>query len=398
MRAYIVLVGTELLNGMMVDTNSIYMAEELNKLGINIIGKSVVGDNIEEIIDLLEYIYNKSDIIIFSGGLGPTIDDVTRDAISKFLNIENEIDEFHYNKMIEKFKLRNIKVLEKNRKEVMVPKGSKVFYNEPGIAPGFYINKIAAFPGVPIELKNLFPKFLSFLKEKYDLNKEVYIKDILFWQIAESILENDILEIIKDYENEIIFEFLVKDYGIIFRMQTEKTKKSLVDEIKNKIYNKLSKNIIGEDNERIEINVVNKLIEQNKTISLGESCTGGLIASKLVSVSGASKVFKEGIVVYSNESKQERLGVKKETLERYGAVSEETVYEMLKGLKTDVGIAVSGIAGPNGGTKEKPVGTVYIGIKVDEKYDIKKYQFNGNREKIRERASLTALFELLKLL
>ncbi|MBZ4683834.1 MAG: nicotinamide-nucleotide amidase [Fusobacteriaceae bacterium] len=398
MRAYIVLVGTELLNGMMVDTNSIYMAEELNKLGINIIGKSVVGDNIEEIIDLLEYIYNKSDIIIFSGGLGPTIDDVTRDAISKFLNIENEIDEFHYNKMIEKFKLRNIKVLEKNRKEVMVPKGSKVFYNEPGIAPGFYINKIAAFPGVPIELKNLFPKFLSFLKEKYDLNKELYIKDILFWQIAESILENDILEIIKDYENEIIFEFLVKDYGIIFRMQTEKTKKSLVDEIKNKIYNKLSKNIIGEDNERIEINVVNKLIEQNKTISLGESCTGGLITSKLISVSGASKVFKEGIVVYSNESKQERLGVKKETLERYGAVSEETVYEMLKGLKTDVGIAVSGIAGPNGGTKEKPVGTVYIGIKVDEKYDIKKYQFNGNREKIRERASLTALFELLKLL
>ncbi|TDT69732.1 competence/damage-inducible protein cinA [Hypnocyclicus thermotrophus] len=398
MRAYIILVGTELLSGMMIDTNSIYIAEELNKIGITIIGKSVVSDDIDEIIDLLKYVYNKSDIVIFSGGLGPTIDDVTRDAISKFLNIKNEIDGFHYDKMIEKFKLRNIKIFEKNKKEVMVPTGSEVFYNEPGIAPGFYINKIAAFPGVPIELKNLFPKFLSFLKEKYSLNKEVYIKDILFWGIAESILENEILDIIKNYENEIIFEFLVKDYGIIFRMQTEKHKIDLVNEIKNKIDNKLSGYIIGEDNERIETNVINKLIKQNKRISLGESCTGGLIASKLVSVSGASKVFTEGIVVYSNEAKHERLNVKKETIKKYGAVSKETVYEMLKGLKTEIGIAVSGIAGPNGGTKEKPVGTVYIGIKKDDIYNIKKHHFNGNREKIRERASLTALFELLKLL
>jgi nicotinamide-nucleotide amidase len=190
----------------------------------------------------------------------------------------------------------------------------------------------------------------------------------------------------------------VKDYGIIIRLQTISTNKLSVDKITSSLYKIIGENVIGEDEERLETLIYKYLKDKKYHISLAESCTGGLIASKFIEVEGISSVFKEGIVCYSNESKQDRLGVKKETLDVHGAVSYETCEEMLDGLDTDVKIAVTGIAGPNGGTKEKPVGTVYIGVVAgDEKY-IKKYLFNGNREKIRRITMMRAMFEVLKIL
>jgi len=396
MDATIILVGTELLNGMTVDTNSIYMAEELNKYGIEIRHKLVVGDNITDIVEAIEYGNSKSDLVILSGGLGPTMDDLTKSAISKFLNVELVIDRDDYMDLKKKYDSHKLVLEDKNLREAEKPYGSQTIINDAGMCKGIYIDKIAAFPGVPRELYNLFPKFLKLLVSQNKLEKNIYIKDILVWGIPESVLESKVVHLFE--LKGIHYEFLVKDYGIIIRLQTISINKFSVDKITLCLYKIIGENVIGEDDERLETTIYKYLKDQKYDISLAESCTGGLIASKFIEVDGISSVFKEGIVCYSNESKQERLGVKKETLDAYGAVSYETCEEMLGGLDTDVKIAVTGIAGPNGGTKEKPVGTVYIGVVVGEKKYIKKYLFNGNREKIRRITMMRAMFEVLKIL
>lgn len=396
MRAYLILVGSELLNGAMIDTNSIYMANELNEAGIEIVGKISVHDKITDIVDVLNYVYPRADLIILSGGLGPTVDDLTKEAISVFLKKELVVDEFHKKQMEKIFFERGIPVFEKNAKEVSIIKESIVFKNDAGIAPAFYIDKISAFPGVPAELKNMFPKFISYVKKEFNLEKSLIVKDFIVWGIPESVLEEKVISIFND--QRVFLEFLVKDYGIILRLVSEEINKELIDELTLKLYEILDEAIIYEKNRPSQEVLVEKFKELNLKISLAESCTGGMIAEKLVSVSGASNVFEEGIVTYSNEAKTYRLGVKKETLDKFGAVSQETVEEMLKGLKTDVAIAVSGIAGPNGGTVDKPVGTVIIGFKIKEKVLINRYLFKGDREKIRVRACYEAMNHLLQIL
>ncbi len=396
MRAYLILVGSELLNGAMIDTNSIYMAEKLNEIGVEVVGKIFAHDKIEDIKKSISYAKENADLVILSGGLGPTIDDLTKEAIGEYLDKALVVDELHKKEMERKFAERGIKVLTKNLKEVSVIEGSEVFYNEPGIAPAFYINNISAFPGVPMELKNMFPKYLTYIKEKFKLNEKLIVKDYIVWGIPESLLE----EKIKDYftDDRIFLEFLVKDYGIVVRMVTEEKNSTILNDLSLKLQEVLGDSILYEGYKPSEEVLVKKLLEKGLKISLGESCTGGMITEKIVSVSGASGTLVEGIVTYSNESKVERLRVKEETLNNYGAVSEETVKEMLEGLKTSVAIAVSGVAGPLGGTEEKPVGTVYIGIKLDNEFFINKYLLKGDRERIRIRACYTAINNLLQIL
>jgi len=396
MEATIILVGTELLNGMTVDTNSIYIAEELNKYGIEIRHKLVVGDNIKDIVEAIEYGNSRSDLVILSGGLGPTMDDLTKLAISKFLNLDLVVDKEDYIDLKKKYDYYKLVLEDKNLREAEKPYGSHTITNDVGMCKGIYIDKIAAFPGVPRELYNLFPKFLKLLISQQKLEKNIYIKDIIVWGISESVLETKVNHLFT--LKGIHYEYLVKDYGIIIRLQTINTNKAIVDKITASLYQVIGKNIIGEDEERLETSIYNYLKDKKYSISLAESCTGGMIASKFIGVDGISSVFKEGIVCYSNESKQTRLGVKKNTLDLYGAVSYETCEEMLNGLNSDVKIAVTGIAGPNGGAKEKPVGTVYIGVVVGDKKNIKKYFFNGNRERVRRNTMMRAMFEVLKIL
>lgn len=395
MKAYLILVGTELLNGAMLDTNSIYMADELNKLSIEVVGKLACMDRVEDIVEAIAFARSRSDVVILSGGLGPTIDDLTKDAISKYLEKDLIVDDFHKKEMEKKFFDRGIKVLEKNIKEVMVIKDSIVFYNEPGIAPGFYIDNIAAFPGVPRELKNLFPKFLEYIKEEKSLKNPLVIRDLIVFGIPESILEAQIIDLFKD--NYITIEFLVKDYGIIVRLIGDYKKEMFIESKIEAIKKILGKNLISTDARKIEDVLVEKLKDKNYNIKVAESCTGGMIASTLVALPGVSSVFEEGYITYSNEAKEKILGVKKETLTNYGAVSKETVTEMLLGLDSDTAIAVSGIAGPGGGTKEKPVGTVYIGVKVREDIRVERYEIKGERERIRQRSCQQALFNLLNM-
>lgn len=397
MKATLILVGTELLSGGMIDTNSLYMAEELNKYGIEIGSKITVKDKIEDIINAITYGKENSDLIIMSGGLGPTIDDITKEAVAKYLNKKLVVDEDELHELKEKFRERNLKFIEINTKEVEKPEGSVTFKNGAGMAPAVYIDGIVCFPGVPIELYDMFPKFLKWYSEEKKLKSdEILIKDLITYGIAESLLDNKISDIF--IEEGIDYEFLVKDFGIIIRLQSKISNKNIVEKIVEKIYNRVGDNIFGEDSDRLEKLIIKSLKEKGKTLSVAESCTGGLLSDSFVNVSGASEVFMEGIVTYSNDAKIKRLGVKKETLEKFGAVSEETAREMVLGLKTDVGISVTGIAGPLGGTKEKPVGLVYMGIRNGNEVEVEKKVFKGSRRKVRERAVLHSLFCLNKML
>ena len=397
MKAGIFLVGTELLNGATIDTNSIYIAEELNKYGIEIEFKMTVRDVMDEIVKALKYAKKNVDLVILTGGLGPTDDDITKEAMAKFLKKKLVVDEKEKKELLKKYK--SYKNPNKtNFKEVEKPEGAISFKNDVGMAPAVYVDGLVAFPGFPNELKNMFPKFLKYYVKENNLKSQIYIKDIITYGIGESVLETTVKDLFT--EGDIFYEFLVKDYGTLIRLQTKIENKKNVAKIVKKLYNRISEFIIGEDDERIENTIYECLNSGEKplTISTAESCTGGMIASKLIEVPGISENFIEGIVSYSNEAKIKRLKVKKETLEKYGAVSEEVAREMLEGLKTDIGISTTGIAGPGGGTKDKPVGLVYIGIKVKDEVKIFRRELKGDRNKIRQRAMMHALYNLLKIL
>ena len=397
MKAGIFLVGTELLNGATIDTNSIYIAEELNKYGIEIEFKMTVRDVMSEITKALTYAKKNVDLVILTGGLGPTDDDITKEAMAKFLKKKLVVDEKEKKELLKKYKAYK-NPNKTNFKEVEKPEGAVSFKNDVGMAPAVYIDGMVAFPGFPNELKNMFPKFLKYYVKENNLKSQIYIKDIITYGIGESVLETTVKDLFT--EGDIFYEFLVKDYGTLIRLQTKIENKKNVAKIVKKLYNRISEFIIGEDDDRIENTIYECLNSGEKplTISTAESCTGGMVASKLIEVPGISENFIESIVSYSNEAKIKRLKVKKETLEKYGAVSEEVAREMLAGLKTDVGISTTGIAGPGGGTKDKPVGLVYIGIKVKDEVKVFKRELKGDRNKIRQRAMMHALYNLLKIL
>ena len=397
MKAGIFLVGTELLNGATIDTNSIYIAEELNKYGIEIEFKMTVRDVMSEITKALTYAKKNVDLVILTGGLGPTDDDITKEAMAKFLKKKLVVDEKEKKELLKKYKAYK-NPNKTNFKEVEKPEGAVSFKNDVGMAPAVYIDGMVAFPGFPNELKNMFPKFLKYYVKENNLKSQIYIKDIITYGIGESVLETTVKDLFT--EGDIFYEFLVKDYGTLIRLQTKIENKKNVAKIVKKLYNRISEFIIGEDDDRIENTIYECLNSGEKplTISTAESCTGGMIASKLIEVPGISENFIEGIVSYSNEAKIKRLKVKKETLEKYGAVSEEVAREMLAGLNTDIGISTTGIAGPGGGSKDKPVGLVYIGIKVKDEVKVFKRELKGDRNKIRQRAMMHALYNLLKIL
>ena len=397
MKAGIFLVGTELLNGATIDTNSIYIAEELNKYGIEIEFKMTIRDVMDEIVKALKYAKKNVDLVILTGGLGPTDDDITKEAMAKFLKKKLVVDEKEKQELLKKYKAYK-NPNKTNFKEVEKLEGAISFKNDVGMAPAVYVDGLVAFPGFPNELKNMFPKFLKYYVKENNLKSQIYIKDIITYGIGESVLETTVKDLFT--EGDIFYEFLVKDYGTLIRLQTKIENKKNVAKIVKKLYNRISEFIIGEDDDRIENTIYEYLNSGEKplTISTAESCTGGMIASKLIEVPGISKNFIESIVSYSNEAKIKRLKVKKETFEKYGAVSEEVVREMLAGLNTDIGISTTGIAGPGGGTKDKPVGLVYIGIKVKDEVKIFRRELKGDRNKIRQRAMMHALYNLLKIL
>jgi nicotinamide-nucleotide amidase len=409
--AEIITIGTELLLGQILDTNSLYLSKKLTEIGINLYYKTSVGDNIERIKETLTIAAGRSDLIIITGGLGPTVDDVTRDAIAEWTGKKLILDNNILKKIEDFFTKRSIKMPENNKLQAYVPEGALILENKVGTAPGFILEHnsriVVCVPGVPSEMKPMIETgFIPYLVEKHGAGKFVILsKRIKIIGLPESLIDEKIKDIFIESRNPTV-AILAHQTEIEIRLTAKaegKEKASeLIDSLKKEIYNRLKDNIYGEDDETLEEKTSNLLKTKKLTISTAESCTSGLLAYRLTNIPGSSKYFLGGINIYSNESKINLLGVAGEIIKTYGAVSKECAEQMAemcrKKFKSDIAIAITGIAGPEGGTDEKPVGLVYIAIDFKGDKKIYKFNFGGQRDTVRARSAQTALFELYKLL
>ncbi len=402
MRAEIISVGTEILLGDIVNTNTQFLAKELASIGIEVYRQEVIGDNEDRLLGILEEALKRSDMVITTGGLGPTKDDLTKETACKFFNMDLELHEKSLKELEEYFSRMGRKIVESNYKQVYFPKEAIVLPNPNGTAPGAILEKnnkyIVILPGPPKEMKPMYLNHVRpYLIKKGDGIIESKVVRVL--GIGESMAAEKLKEFIENGVNPTVAPY-AKEEDVIFRItakaEREEEALKLIEPVKNKVKEILGEDVYGEgEDTTIEKVVGDLLIKNNLKISTAESCTGGMIASRLVSISGISDAFLEGAVTYSNEAKVRTLNVKEETLKKYGAVSEETAREMAEGIAkrtgSDIAVVTTGIAGPGGGTEEKPVGLVYIGLYYKGEVFVYKNVFNGNRQEVRTKATVRAL-------
>ncbi|MGP1488611.1 MAG: competence/damage-inducible protein A [Peptoanaerobacter stomatis] len=401
MKAEIISVGTELLLGEVVNTNASDIAKALKEIGISVYNIDTVGDNPKRLYEDIEKAYDRSDIIITTGGLGPTKDDLTKDIVADFLKVDMVLDENEVEKLKNYFKNRKDELNEGNMTQAYFPKGYEILDNPNGTASGCVINKdnkiIIVMPGPPREmkpmLKNYVIPYLSKLSSKYFASKTINVIGI-----GESKMEEMIMELIKHQTNPTIAPYF-KDKSLTLRVMASDDDKETAENMLlptiDKIKSILNDNIYAYgDDLAIEDVVCKYLMDNNLTVSTVESCTGGMLSSRIINISGISKCFKSGYVTYSNEAKIQ-LGVSEDTLQKYGAVSEQTAIEMAtvcaKKSGSDIAISTTGVAGPDGGSEEKPVGLVYIGLYINGHTYCKKLNIAGNRQRIRRIATSNAL-------
>jgi nicotinamide-nucleotide amidase len=409
MLAEIITIGDEILIGQIVDTNSAWMAEKLNNIGIRVKQISSVSDDRQHILSALAEAANRADIILITGGLGPTKDDITKKTIAEYFGanlVENEEALTNVATIFARF---NRPLLEVNKLQAQVPENCEVVLNKNGTAPGMWFNvngKIyVSMPGVPHEMMymmedDVIPKLKSSLKLPAIIHKT-----ILTVGEGESFLAERIADIEDSLPPHIKLAYLPKLGQVRLRLsgygENESKLKYEVDGFAAKIIDRVGNVVAAEEDTVIEKVILNFMENRGLTLSVAESCTGGYISHLLTQHPGSSKVFLGGAVTYSNELKESILGVKDETIKQYGAVSKETVTEMAEGallnFKSDYAIAVTGIAGPDGGTPEKPVGTVWVAIASADKKIVKKLTFGNKRKQNIERATISA-FNLLNIL
>ena len=389
-------IGTELLLGNIVNTNAQWISEQLSQLGLNHFRQSTVGDNCDRIVKIIQEISKRSNLLITTGGLGPTPDDLTTEAIAKSFNT-SLFERPHLWDEI-KQKLSDSKLQDHSsslRKQCFFPKNAQIINNPRGTAPGMIWEPIQGFtiltfPGVPSEMKNMWEETaFAFIKTKFSDGDSFFSNTLKFAGIGESSVAekiNDLLNLknptVAPYAN--LGEVKLR---ITARAKNEVEAKNIIKPVKEKLKKEFSKYIFGEDNDTLQSVLIKELIKRNQTIVFAESCTGGLLSSSITSISGSSKVFQGSIVSYSNDLKNSLLNISKDKLNKYGAVSEEVCEAMAINVKAklnaDWAIAISGIAGPNGGTQEKPVGLVFISIAGPNNHisNIKKI-FNSTRNRI----------------
>ncbi len=389
-------IGTELLLGNIINTNAQWISEQLSQLGLNHFRQSTVGDNFDRIIKVIQEISKRSNLLITTGGLGPTPDDLTTEAIAKSFNV-TLFERPHLWDEI-KQKLSNSKLQDDSsslRKQCLFPKNAQIINNPRGTAPGMIWEPIKGFtiltfPGVPSEMKTMWEETAyDFIKTKFSDNYSFYSNTLKFTGIGESSVAEKINDLL-NLENPTVAPYAnlgeVK-LRITARAKNHLEAKNIIKPVKEKLKKDFSKFIFGEDNDTLPSVLIKELTERNQTIVFAESCTGGLLSSSLTSISGSSQVFKGSIISYSNELKNTLLSISEEKLTKYGAVSEEVCESMAINVKEKLGadwaIAISGIAGPNGGSQYKPVGLVFISIAGPNNHitNIKK-QFNSTRNRV----------------
>ena len=412
MRVELVSVGTELLLGDIVNTNTAYLSKELAALGFGVFRQTTVGDNRERLLKTLESAFLENDTVIITGGLGPTDDDITKECAAEYFGREFYFHEYSWVKILERLTRsgRNI-ITENNKKQAMIPEDAIVLENYCGTAPGIIIEennkRIILLPGPPREMRDMFEKSVKPYLEKFS-SKQFISKYVRFYGIGESLLETKIKDIMDNQTNPTLALY-AKTGEVLLRITVSGNDRAECEDLIRKQLDEIEKRVgeyiylVGDEDissTQTEMNTVvaNLLIENKFTISIAESLTGGKISSMLVEKSGISEALLEGVVCYSNKSKIDTLGVREETLEKFGAVSEEVAKEMVLGvakrLGADFAVATTGIAGPNSDGSGKPVGLVYIGIYAQGDISVKECLFTGDRELIRYRTSVEALEEV----
>lgn len=401
MIAEIVCVGTELLMGQVLNTDAKFMASRLADLGVNLYYQVTVGDNPKRLRDTLKTALDRSDVVITSGGLGPTGDDLTKETAAELLGLTLEYDPASLKMLEDRFRAFGKEMTPNNLKQAMFPKESIILPNPNGTAPGCIMEKngkaIILLPGPPREL---FPMFtdsvMPYLEERS--NTKLYSRVLRIFGMGESTLEYTLKDLIEAQTNPTIAPYALLSevtLRITARCKDAEEGERLIAPVIDEIKRRIGDVIYSFDDEPLEKVCADLLTEHHKTLAVAESCTGGMIASTLVGIPGSSKWFMEGAVTYSNEAKMRRLGVSEATLAQYGAVSRETAKEMAEGMRrtgcSDYAIATTGIAGPDGGTKEKPVGLVYIALAAPDGTEVREFHFTGDRSKVRHSTMLNAL-------
>jgi nicotinamide-nucleotide amidase len=400
-------VGTELLLGNIVNTNASYLSRKCAELGYSLFHEITVGDNEERLCEAINTSLGRSDVVILTGGLGPTKDDITKEAVAKVLNKSLVMDEASKKKIEDYFKFRYLNnprhtVTDNNWKQALKIDGCIVVNNNNGTAPGYIVEDnakiIILLPGPPSEMVPMFEEsIIPYLQMKQ--NKIFLSSMVKICGIGESKAETDIIDLIEGQINPTIAPY-AKSGEVHFRItasaDNEEEAMKLIAPMVNELYKRFGNNIYTTDEqETLEAVLVKLLKEHNLTISTAESCTGGMLTGRLVNVAGVSDVLGEGFITYSNEAKMKYLGVKEDTLKQFGAVSSQTASEMVLGAAqaaaSNAALAITGIAGPDGGTSQKPVGLVYIAGYLNGSVTVNEYHLKGSRQNVRELSVIYAM-------
>lgn len=405
MKSAILSVGTELLFGQITNTNTVFLSQQLNMMGFDVMYHYTVGDNPARVAEMMKLAFEDCDMILTTGGLGPTQDDLTKEVACEVMGDELVMMDDVLEELEEMFRRRGWNMTENNKKQAVMPSRATIFRNDAGTAPGFALEKdgkyIICMPGPPQEMTRMFEKsVLPFLES---LSEDViYYRMIRTFGIGESKLETDLLDLINEQTDPTLATYAKEgecSLRIASKRKTLEEARQAVDEMLERVKERVGEYIYSCDDEELVQVVCRKLMEKGLTISSAESCTGGLFAATLTEVAGISACFDRSLVTYSNEAKMKELGVKRETLEKYGAVSKETAVEMAEGLYkasgSDICISVTGIAGPDGGTNEKPVGLIYIGLRYDGKVTCRQLKTGNN---VRRRNRNYALLNMLDMI
>ncbi|MCL2396648.1 MAG: competence/damage-inducible protein A [Defluviitaleaceae bacterium] len=403
MNAEIIAVGTELLLGDTINTNAAFLSQELASLGINVYRHTVVGDNMTRLKSAYSEAFARCDLVITTGGLGPTADDITKEAAAAYFGLDMELDDNSLANIAAFFARIGQKMTENNRKQAIFPTGAKILDNFAGTAPGCIIEangKICILlPGPPGEMKAMYSHHISDFLAQFSTGI-LFSRTLHMVGIGESAMEQRVADILAEQSNPTVAPYATGRPGetilrISAKAADQAAARALIDPVANLLYQRLGDYIYGEDDATLAGTVVELLKQRGLTLAIAESITGGQLAGAIVDVPGASAVFNEGVVTYSNEAKTRSLGVLPDTLRKYGAVSPQVAEEMAAGAAKTAGaniaISTTGIAGPDGGTAQKPVGLTYIGLWFNGRCQAKELRLFGNRQRIRQRAVSHAL-------
>lgn len=402
MNAEIIAIGSELLTPYRLDTNSLLLTAELNALGIRVVHKAVVGDALEDMRVTFRRALERADLIVSCGGLGPTDDDRTREAVAEVLDRKLHRDEDILRRIQERFRRYGRAMPEINARQAMVPEGATVLPNPRGTAPGLWLESdgrtVILLPGVPSELRALMEAEVRPRLARLNHRERLFARDVRIIGLPESEVEQRVRPLYALYPDTET-TILASPSGIelhprVWSREPAKAE-ALLDEIVGRMSLALGEHVFSTRGEAMEEVVARALTENHATIAVAESCTGGMLAERLTNVAGSSAYFLGGVICYSNELKTSLVGVAPELIEAKGAVSSEVALALAEGIRkrtgATIGIGITGIAGPGGGTPEKPVGLVHISLADERGPGEKAYQFTGDRERIRQRATQAAL-------